>query len=431
MLPKKADFNGGLYQFLDASPTPFHAVAQLSTMLEASGFKPLNAFDNWSLVAGEKYFVTHNGSALIAFVVGQDDAWTRGIRMVGAHTDSPCLMVKPKPEIWTNGYLQLGVEVYGGALLNPWFDRDLSIAGRIVFQSAEGQLSHQLIDFEHPVATIPSLAIHLDRDANKNRSVNPQKDLPPILMQVTEKMDFRQLLASRFLSPNDQVLDYELCFYDTQGTAIVGLGNEFFSSARLDNLLSCYVGAQAIAQADGSHHCLLFLSDHEEVGSVSASGADGPFLESVIERMLSPSVGASQVLGRSLLVSCDNAHAVHPNFKTAHDAQHQPKLNGGPVIKTNVKQRYATNSLTSGRFRKLCSDADIPLQTFVSRSDVGCGSTIGPIAAARLGIPTIDVGIPQLAMHSCRETAGAEDPILLAMALESFFNLAESLAWDG
>jgi len=325
----------------------------------------------------------------------------------------------------------LGVEVYGGALLNPWFDRDLSIAGRIVFQSAEGQLSQQLIDFEHPVATIPSLAIHLDRDANKNRSVNPQKDLPPILMQVTEKMDFRQLLASRFLSPNDQVLDYELCFYDTQGTAIVGLGNEFFSSARLDNLLSCYVGAQAIAQADGSHHCLLFLSDHEEVGSVSASGADGPFLESVIERMLSSSVAASQVLGRSLLVSCDNAHAVHPNFKTAHDAQHQPKLNGGPVIKTNVKQRYATNSLTSGRFRKLCSDADIPLQTFVSRSDVGCGSTIGPIAAARLGIPTIDVGIPQFAMHSCRETAGVEDPILLAMALESFFNLAESLAWDG
>ena len=428
MNPEKTAFNLGLRDFLDSAPTPFHAVLELSKSLLAAGFTRLDESDDWSLEAPGKYFVTRNDSSIIAFVKGSQDPLEGGVRMVGAHTDSPCLMVKPQPDIYSNGYLQLGVEVYGGALLNPWFDRDLSIAGRIVLESDEGRLSQQLIDFKRPVAMIPSLAIHLDRDANKNHSINPQTDIPPILMRAEKDCNFKQLIEKTFVPAGARVVDYELCLYDVQRAAELGFDNEFFSSARLDNLLSCYIATQALINADGQHHCLMVCSDHEEVGSLSAIGADGPFLENVVARMLGTPVNHGRILNRSLLISCDNAHALHPNFKALHDGQHQPVLNGGPVIKVNVKQRYATNSLTSALFRKLCSDADIPVQTFVSRSDLGCGSTIGPITAARMGVPTLDVGVAQLAMHSCRETAGVEDPIRLARALQSFFNLSGSLS---
>lgn len=421
-------FNRGLRGFLDSAVTPFHAVEALIEILGEAGFERLDESDEWSLSAGGKYFVTRNDSSMIAFVSGAENPLESGMRMVGAHTDSPCLMVKPQPEIYANGYLQLGVEVYGGVLLNPWFDRDLSIAGRIVVESVEGVLSQKLIDFKRPVAVIPSLAIHLDRDANKNRSINAQTDIPPILMRADKDRNFKQLIEKTFLLKGERVIDYELCLYDVQCAAELGFNNDFFTSARLDNLLSCYIAAQALIHADGRHNCLMVCSDHEEVGSLSASGADGTFLESVVDRLLDSPPPHSRILNRSLFISCDNAHALHPNFKALHDGQHQPVLNGGPVIKTNVKQRYATNSLTSALFRKLCSDADIPLQTFVSRSDLGCGSTIGPVTAARLGVPTLDVGIAQLAMHSCRETAGVEDPIRLAKALEYFFNLSGSLS---
>jgi len=420
-------FNSDLMVFLDASPTPFHAVRCMSELLAKSGFTELNESDNWTLQTGDKHFLSRNGSSIIAFTVGSTPLTTAGLRMTGAHTDSPCLMVKPQPEIAVKGYLQLGVEVYGGALLNPWFDRDLSIAGRLVYRNKRQQLKQTLVDFKRPVAIIPSLAIHLDRKANSDRTVNAQTDLPPLLMMTDKAESFRELLADEFLLDGEEVLDYEMCLYDTQGAAMLGINNELLASARLDNLLSCFVTTQALIQADATNTCLMVCNDHEEVGSVSAVGADGPFLEAVVAR-LTESDERNAVIDKSLMISCDNAHAVHPNYPSTHDSLHSPRLNGGPVIKVNVKQRYATTSLTASLFRQLCADVDVPVQSFVSRSDTACGSTVGPITAARLGVATLDVGIPQLAMHSCREVTGSLDAARLTDVLAAFFNRSSSLS---
>ena len=420
-------FNSDLMVFLDASPTPFHAVRCMAELLAKSGFTELNESDNWTLKTGDKHFLSRNGSSIIAFTVGSSPLTTAGLRMTGAHTDSPCLMVKPQPEIAVQGYLQLGVEVYGSALLNPWFDRDLSIAGRLVYRNKRQQLKQTLVDFKRPVAIIPSLAIHLDRKANSDRTVNAQTDLPPLLMMTDKAESFRELLADEFLLGGEEVLDYEMCLYDTQGAAMLGINNELLASARLDNLLSCFVTTQALIQADATNTCLMVCNDHEEVGSVSAVGADGPFLEAVVAR-LTESDERNAVIDKSLMISCDNAHAVHPNYPSTHDSLHSPRLNGGPVIKVNVKQRYATTSLTASLFRQLCADVDVPVQSFVSRSDTACGSTVGPITAARLGVATLDVGIPQLAMHSCREVTGSQDAARLTDVLTAFFNRSSSLS---
>jgi aspartyl aminopeptidase len=420
-------FNSDLMVFLDASPTPFHAVRCMAELLAKSGFTELNESDNWTLKTGDKHFLSRNGSSIIAFTVGSTPLTTAGLRMTGAHTDSPCLMVKPQPEIAVKGYLQLGVEVYGGALLNPWFDRDLSIAGRLVYRNKRQQLKQTLVDFKRPVAIIPSLAIHLDRKANSDRTVNAQTDLPPLLMMTDKAESFRELLADEFLLDGEEVLDYEMCLYDTQGAAMLGINNELLASARLDNLLSCFATTQALIQADATNTCLMVCNDHEEVGSVSAVGADGPFLEAVVAR-LTESDERNAVIDKSLMISCDNAHAVHPNYPSTHDSLHSPRLNGGPVIKVNVKQRYATTSLTASLFRQLCADVDVPVQSFVSRSDTACGSTVGPITAARLGVATLDVGIPQLAMHSCREVTGSLDAARLTDVLAAFFNRSSSLS---
>ena len=349
--------------------------------------------------------------------------------MVGAHTDSPCLMVKPAPEKLRNGCFQLGVQVYGGALLNPWFDRDLSLAGRVSFQSGDGQLRTALIDYRVPVATIPSLAIHLDREANKDRTVNAQTDILPILFQQAgeDPADFRALLKTRLLEEHpgcevQQVLDFELSFYDTQAPAVIGLQGDFIASARLDNLLSCFVGLQALLQGDGAASGLLVCNDHEEVGSLSAAGARGPMLGSLLKRIVGSEQDYSQLIERSLMISADNAHAIHPNFSDRHDENHGPLMNRGPVIKVNASQRYASNSETTGFFRMLAAAEEVPVQAFVVRSDMGCGSTIGPITAGTTGVRTIDIGVPTLGMHSIRETAGARDARDLYRVLRRFYD---------
>ena len=437
MSRNQSQFNRDLCEFLDASPTPFHAVSSMVQRLSGAGFSELQESQTWSLQAGGKYYVVRNGSSIIAFVMGTAPIGDCGLRMTGAHTDSPCLMLKPQPDMAREGCRQLGVEVYGGALLNPWFDRDLSIAGRLVYRDAKNCLRQTLVDFREPVAVIPSLAIHLDREANRGRSVNPQTDMPPLIKLLNhgdDREDFRDILRQRFLQDSDQVVDFELCLYDAQPAAIIGLDKEFLASGRLDNLLSCYVATRALIEADGANTCLMVCNDHEEVGSVSAIGADGPFLQSVVERIVERIVEADSAAGssaaalsRSLMISCDNAHAVHPNYRDKHDAEHLPRLNGGPVIKTNVKQRYATNSLTASLFKQLCQQADVPVQQFVSRADLACGSTVGPIVSSRLGVATLDVGIPQLAMHSCRELAGSTDPMALSQVLTEFYNTPGSL----
>ncbi|MFK8048273.1 MAG: M18 family aminopeptidase [Halioglobus sp.] len=422
-------FNQQLCDFIGRSTTPFHAVSAMKSELSAAGFEELDDQLSWDLKPAGKYFVCRNGSSLAAFIVGSDSAPIEGMRMVGAHTDSPCLMVKPVSENNRKDYFQLGVEVYGGALLNPWFDRDLSLAGRVTFKSKQGELKSELIDFRDAIATIPSLAIHLDREANKQRSINPQTDILPVLCQVPsgDTPDFHALLKDRLLlehpeSDIDQVLEYELCFYDTQAPAVIGLKREFIASARLDNLLSCFTGLRALIESDGSMSSLLVCNDHEEVGSVSAAGAQGPLLLSVLKRLAGSETEYLALAERSMMISADNAHGIHPNYLDRHDDNHGPILNAGPVIKRNANQRYATNSETAGLFRLLAAQADVPVQAFVVRSDMGCGSTIGPITAGSTGIRTLDIGVPTFAMHSIRELAGAEDAWNLSRVLNLFYN---------
>ncbi|MGE8501302.1 aspartyl aminopeptidase [Ectopseudomonas oleovorans] len=420
----------GLLDFLNASPTPFHATASLAMRLEAAGYRHLDERAPWHTEAGGRYYVTRNDSSIIAFKLGKRPAVDGGIRLVGAHTDSPCLRVKPNPELQRQGFFQLGVEVYGGALLAPWFDRDLSLAGRVTYRR-DGKVESQLIDFYQPIAVIPSLAIHLNREANQGWAINPQNELPPILAQLasSETADFRALLAEQLAMEHDfnpdAVLDYELSFYDTQSAAIVGLNQDFIASARLDNLLSCYAGLQALIDANDEETCVLVCTDHEEVGSCSACGADGPFLEQVLRRVLPEGDAFVRAIQRSLLVSADNAHGVHPNYADKHDGNHGPKLNAGPVIKINSNQRYATNSETAGFFRHLCLENEVPVQSFVVRSDMGCGSTIGPITASQLGVRTVDIGLPTFAMHSVRELAGSHDLDHLVKVLTAFYSSPE------
>ncbi|MGQ7247717.1 M18 family aminopeptidase [Halomonas sp. V046] len=422
-----------LLEFLACSPTPWHATATMASRLEAAGFRRLDETDAWHLEPGDRFYVTRNDSSIIAVALpteGEVDA----LRMVGAHTDSPGLRLKTNAAQNSAGWLQLGVQVYGGALLSPWFDRDLGLAGRVHVRHADGRLEGVLLNVKTPVAIIPSLAIHLDRDANDGRTLNAQTQMAPVFLQGGAQEDVDRLLLGWLKSEHGlsdvTVLDFELGFYDLQAPSVVGVGGELIASARLDNLLSCFIGLEAMLEADGSQGMVMVANDHEEVGSASACGAQGPFLADVLKRVSGQrgaggEEGYIRLIQSSRMISCDNAHALHPNFIDKHDAQHGPAINGGPVIKVNANQRYATNSATAAMFRDLCQQAGVPVQTFITRADMGCGSTIGPITATELGVPTLDVGVPQWAMHSIRETAGTQDVEHLIRALTAFFNTTE------
>lgn len=425
--------NHALCAFIGASPTPFHAVAAMAALLDGAGYVRLDEEASWQLQPQGRYYVVRNQSSLIAFQLDTATLATRGLRMVGAHTDSPCLKLKPQPELRRHGYLQLGVEVYGGALLNPWFDRDLSLAGRVSYADSRGALYSCLVDFRRPVATIPSLAIHLDREVNQKRSINAQTDLPPLLLQTgDDTITVRDLLLQEVRREHPaldigEVLDFELSLYDVNPPALVGLHEQFIASARLDNLLSCFIGLRSLLDCEGSGNRLLVCTDHEEVGSATAAGACGSFLQVTLQRIAEKLLGSGsepcqRLLQRSFLVSVDNAHGLHPNFPDKHDSRHGPQLNGGPVLKFNANQRYATNSESAALFRKVCSDAGIPVQGFVMRSDMACGSTIGPLVATELGVNTVDIGVPTFAMHSIRELAGSQDTLWLAAALTRYYS---------
>ncbi|MGI1677373.1 MAG: M18 family aminopeptidase [Cellvibrionaceae bacterium] len=431
---KTTEFNQGLLSFIQSSPTPFHAVETMKEKLIANNFKQLRTENTWKLEKGKRYFVTRNDSSIIAFVYGKQPMEENGLRMVGAHTDSPCLRVKPQPDLIRHGAFQLGVEVYGGVLLAPWYDRDLSLAGRVSYTNKKGELKNCLINFKKAIATVPSLAIHLDRTANEGRTINAQKDIPPVLAfvdtgsdnkKVDKKLTFNNILIKHINEENiglnaEKILDYELSFYDVQPPAIIGLYDQLIASARLDNLASCYIGLQSLLETDNKNTSMLICTDHEEVGSQSASGAAGPMLRDLLIRIMPDPETYQRAMEKSLLISADNAHAIHPNFSDKHDQNHGPLINAGPVIKTNANQRYATNSNTSSIFKFIANQEDIPVQSFVTRTDLGCGSTIGPITAGKVGVATIDVGIPTYGMHSIREVAGTEDGFGLYRILSRF-----------
>jgi aspartyl aminopeptidase len=395
-------FNEELLKFIDASPTPFHAVGQMVQRLEEKGFQKLDECEAWELRDGSGYYVTRNDSSIIAFTY--PPSAQKGYTIIGAHTDSPHLRLKPNPVKKSAGTIRFGVEPYGGVLLNPWFDRDLSLAGRIVYLDAEGVRHEKIIDLKRPIGIVSSLAIHLDREANSSRSINAQSDILPMI-GCGEEFDFESWILDEAGESGGKLLAHELSFYDVQKGSFLGIHEEFIASARLDNLLSCYVGMSALMES--THPMMIACMDHEEVGSDSHVGAGGTFLEETLRRIAGDDF--TTLMRHSLMVSCDNAHALHPNFASKHDEEHAPLLNRGVAIKINSNQRYATSSRTMGRFVQCAQSIGIATQTFVTRSDMGCGSTIGPITATRLGIETIDVGVPTLAMHSIRELSGSED----------------------
>lgn len=429
-----ADNLQSLLSFLDASPTPFHAVGESTRRLRAAGFTELNEADVWSLAPGGRHFVTRNGTSLIAFICGSQPLADSGCLIVGAHTDSPNLRIKPSPELSRHGYRQLGVEVYGGVLLSTWLDRDLSLAGRVTFDR-NGKIETRLVDFCRPLLRVPNLAIHLNRTVNnEGLLLNAQTHMAPILgLAEHNSQSLNQLLAERLTSGGegvsaDQILGWDLSLYDVQKASVSGLYYEFIHSARLDNLASCFAGLQALLDAKATHaatRCIV-LYDHEEVGSRSAQGACSPLLRQVLGRVAESYGNNTQeafarAMARSFLISADMAHAIHPNYSDKHEPNHSPVLGKGPVLKLNVNQSYASDGLTLARLEQWARRAEVTLQRYVVRSDLPCGSTIGPITAAELGIATVDVGSPLLAMHSIREMAAAADVDLLARVLNAYF----------
>lgn len=427
---KQSEFVDNLLGFIDSSPTAFHAAGNISDLLRARGFRELHYQQNWGPLSPGGYFVRSNDSSLIAFRLSGEGLNDTIVRMAGAHTDSPALKIKPSPVQVNSALLQLGVETYGGALLAPWFDRDLSMAGRLTWRAPDGLVRNTLIDFGRPVAVIPSLAIHLDKEANDRKPVNKQTDMMPILGPADggAPPDWKGILAQQLTREHEgisepEILAHELFLYDWQPPARLGLNNEFITGARLDNLLSCYTLIRGLIEAESDCNCLVVLNDHEEIGSLSSGGARGPFLRSILERLIPDHERRHRCVSRSLFISADNAHAVHPNFADRHDKGHLPAMNGGPVIKYSANHRYATTSRSASFFKILSGRAGVPVQEFVMRSDLAGGSTLGPVTAGEIGVQTVDVGIATLAMHSIRELAGRDDGWHLFQVMKTFFAL--------
>jgi aspartyl aminopeptidase len=416
-----------LIHFLNASPTPFHAVATAVDRLLAAGATQLDEKEPWSLSPGQTAFVTRNGSSLIALRVPQDLSRPR-FRIAAAHTDSPCLKLKPRAPESPANYRQWGVEVYGGVLYNSWLDRDLGLAGRVSRLDGK-QVRNQLVRREDKPFRIPQLAIHLDRGVNDAGLIlNAQRHLVPVL-GLTDPGPGRSLEGwlEETVGAPFPALSFELHLYDTSPAGYGGSDDEFVFSGRLDNLAMSHAILDSFCSEGAGHGAIQVaaLFDNEEVGSTSAQGANSNLLEVVLERaMLALGLDRAAslaALARSHLVSADMAHALHPNYPEKHEPSHFPLLNHGPVIKGNASQRYATNSETAALFRALCARAGAPAQDFVSRSDLACGTTIGPHVAAALGIPTVDVGNPMLSMHSAREMCGSDDHGMMIRALREFY----------
>jgi aspartyl aminopeptidase len=428
-----------LLAFLDRSPSPYHAVAEAVRRLEAAGFARLREEDAWRLEPGARCAVVRGDGSLIAFQIGSESPAEGGFRIVGAHTDSPNLRLKPRPDRAAQGYRQLAVEPYGSPLLHTWLDRDLSLAGRVTFRARGDDdrpaLRTALVDFQRPLLRIPNLAIHLQRELKKDGfELNAQQHLPPVI-GLDGAPALAELVASELraagtasVEPAD-LLGFDLMAYDVQPSCVAGARGEFILAPRLDNLASCHAALCALQDAAaagvGRATRVVALYDHEEVGSRSAVGAAGPFLAEVLERAVAgfkdgAPQGLARAVARSLLVSADMAHAVHPNYAEKHEPDHRPVVGGGPVIKVNANQSYASDAETVARFAALCADVGVEPQHFVARSDLGCGSTIGPITAARVGLRTVDVGNPMLSMHSCRELAGVADVAPMIDVLGAF-----------
>lgn len=425
-LPSPLDQARDLLAYIDASPSPYHACATTAARLDAAGFVRLDERAPWSTAADRAYIV--RGGTLVAWCepAGSPADPARSFRLLGAHTDSPNLRIKPHPDTGRVGYRQLGVEVYGGVLLNSWLDRDLGLSGRVVTTGPDGAPTEHLVLVDQPLLRVPQLAIHLDRDVNERGvQLNKQQHLTPVWgVGARTEGAFASFLAELVGAPGgaSSVLAWDLMTHDLQPGALLGRDEDLMAAPRIDNLASCWAATSALLGASAADAAnVICLYDHEEVGSQSATGADSVLLVSVLERIVLARGGDREdflrALAGSFCASVDGAHATHPNYPDRHEPDHLIALGGGPVIKHNSNERYATHADTEAVVVAAGTAAGVPLQHFVTRSDLPCGSTIGPVTAARLGVPTVDLGMPMLSMHSARELCGAEDPALLLRLL--------------
>jgi len=424
-----------LSAFIEASPSPYHAAEMASERLEHLGFIGIEESSAWPSQPG-RYFL-RRGGALVAWSTADGAHPNSGFRIIGAHTDSPNLRLRPRPDHRSAGMAQLGVEIYGGVLLNSWLDRDLGISGRVTIVGDSGATETRLLHINEPLLRVPQLAIHLDRSVTTDGlRLDPQRHLQPIWSSAPDQIPaFREWLAQQLEVPSSAIGAWDLMTHDLTPPTRLGVDGSMFAAGRIDNLLSCHAGLVALENscADGFASVpVLCLFDHEEVGSQTASGAAGQLLPATLER-ISIAAGLTREdwfasLAASLCVSADGAHATHPNWPERHEPDHQVHLDGGPVIKWNANARYGTDAPGAGHILALAKQLQMPLQTFVSRNDQPCGSTIGPITSAQLGIATIDIGVAQLSMHSARELTGTVDPARFATLLTAFLNSSKTLA---
>jgi aspartyl aminopeptidase len=417
------DLGDDLRAFIDLSPSPFHAVAELARRFSGAGFSRLDERDHWQLGPGDARFVVRDGGSIIAFRVGTSALTDSGARLVGAHTDSPTFRVRPRFDVRRAGFRLVGVEPYGGLLAHTWLDRELTVAGRLAVLEDDEVVTRTVVLPGAPLR-LPSLAIHLDRSVRDGLVLDPQRHLVPLWSGdlVGEAGLLEELAQVAGVDPA-AVLGHDLVLADTQPAARTGADDSWIAAPRLDDLGCCHSGSLALIAAEPAAHTAVFVAnDHEEVGSGSAEGARGSFLADVLARLVAATGDTDpqalpRATARSMLVSADMAHAVHPNYADRHEPSHLPALGGGPVLKVNANQAYATDARSGGWFTARCAEAGVPVQHFVTRADLPCGSTIGPLTATRLGISTVDVGAPMLAMHSCRELASVVDVPLMVAAL--------------
>lgn len=413
-----------LFNFIDESPTCFHAVANLEKMLDKEGFIRLDERNSWNIENRGKYYVNRNGSSVIAFTIPEKKPL--GFHMVAAHSDSPCFKIKESPEIVVDdSYLKLNVEKYGGMIMSTWLDRPLSIAGRLIIKKKDA-LESRLVNLDKDAAIIPNLAIHMNRDMNKGIEYNPQTDMEPLIGEASSKKEYLKLLAKEADVSQEEILGCDLFLYNRDKCRLAGIDDAFIMAPRLDDLECVFAGMTALVNEKAENYinvCAVF--DNEEVGSRTKQGADSTFLQDVLVRICTrlglDEEGYRRMLADSFLISADNAHALHPNHQEKADVTNKPVLNGGIVIKYHGSQRYATDAYSSAVMKDICNRAGVPYQSYANRSDIAGGSTLGNILASQVSVNMVDIGLPQLAMHSAMETAGVKDVIYLLEVLRAFY----------
>lgn len=413
-----------LLKFIQKSPTAFQAVEEMSQRLQKEGFKELKEEKHWDLKAGGNYFVTRNHSAVIAFSIPKKPAWK--IHIMASHSDSPALKIKENPEMEVEkAYIKLNVERYGGMLLAPWFDRPLSVAGRLIVRK-NGEIQEKLVAVDKDLLVIPNLAIHMNREVNDGYKYNVQKDMLPLYSDYDGKGSFMKLMAAEADVAEEDILGHDLFLYDRTPGTVWGANEEFISAPRLDDIQCAFASLEGFLRGERKEsiavHCVL---DNEEVGSTTKQGAASAFLKDTLMR-INMGLGRTQeeylmTLADSFMVSADNAHALHPNHTDKTDPVNRPVLNGGIVIKYNANQKYCTDGVSAAIFKDICDRAEVPYQTFVNRSDMAGGSTLGNISNTQVPVKTVDIGLAQLAMHSVYETTGAKDTESLAKAVAVLF----------